>query len=338
MFIICLLNIFVYRKIMKKVAMVGKIHKDGWDILKKKNYDVFEINNFSQDNLKNQLSDVDAVGLRTAPINANILANCPNIKIIARHGVGYNNVDLEYLSNHNQALAITGTANAVSVAEHVMTMLLYLAKKINMSHDLVKNGEFKNQSFIGDFFELYQKNILILGFGRIGQAVAKRCKGFDANILIYDPFIDKEIIQKNNYKKVEFINGIKEADYITIHMPLSDQTKNLIGRKEFEEMKDSAIIVNTARGGIINEEDLYWALKNKKIYGAGTDVFEIEPPNADNPLFTLDNIVLSPHNAALTLECRKRMAVETAENIIFYLEDHSKLNKQNIVNRKILDL
>ena len=103
-------------------------------------------------------------------------------------------------------------------------------------------------------------------------------------------------------------------------------------------MKDNSIIVNTARGGIINEQDLYWALKNKKIYGAGTDVFEIEPPNSNNPLFTLDNIVLSPHNAALTLECRKRMAIETVENIIFYLEDRSKLNKQNIINIKILNL
>jgi D-3-phosphoglycerate dehydrogenase len=103
-------------------------------------------------------------------------------------------------------------------------------------------------------------------------------------------------------------------------------------------MKNNAIIVNTARGGIINEQDLYWALKNKKIYGAGTDVFEIEPPNSNNPLFTLDNILLSPHNAALTLECRKRMAIETIENIVFYLEDHSKLNKQNIINRKIFNL
>lgn len=103
-------------------------------------------------------------------------------------------------------------------------------------------------------------------------------------------------------------------------------------------MKDDVIIVNTARGGIVNEEDLYWALKNKIIFAAGTDVFEIEPPNMNNPLFTLDNILLSPHNAALTLECRKRMAVETFENIIFYLKDRSKLKKQNIINRKILNL
>ena len=152
------------------------------------------------------------------------------------------------------------------------------------------------------------------------------------------PYWPKNIVEDNNYTKIEFNAGIQEADYITIHIPLSDRTKNLISKKEFNKMKDNAIIVNTARGGIINEEDLFWALSNNKIYGAGTDVYEIEPPNINSPLFKLDNILFSPHNAALTLECRKRMAVETAENIIFYLEDHSKLNKQNIVNRKILDL
>ena len=323
---------------MSKIAMMGQIHEDGWKILEKQNHDVFGIKDFSKENLIKELKEVDAVALRTAILNEDVLQHCPQIKIISRHGVGYNNVDLNYLNKHKQALAITGTSNAISVAEHVMTMFLYLTKKINKSDMLVRTNEFMNKSSIGNFFELYQKNILILGFGRIGQAVAQRCKGFDVNILVYDPYVNKKIIQKNDYRKVDFEYGIKKADYITIHMPLSDQTKNLISRKEFEQMKSNVIVVNTARGGIINEQDLYWALKNKKIYGAGTDVFEIEPPNTKNPLFTLDNIILSPHNAALTLECRKRMAVETAENILFYLEDHSKLNKQNIINRKILNL
>ena len=323
---------------MSIIAMMGQIHEDGWKILEKQNHDVFGIKDFSKENLIKELKEVDAVALRTAILNEDVLQHCPQIKIISRHGVGYNNVDLNYLNKHKQALAVTGTSNAVSVAEHVMTMFLYLTKKINKSDMLVRTNEFMNKSSIGNFFELYQKNILILGFGRIGQAVAQRCKGFDVNILVYDPYVNKKIIQKNDYRKVDFEYGIKKADYITIHMPLSDQTKNLISRKEFEQMKSNVIVVNTARGGIINEQDLYWALKNKKIYGAGTDVFEIEPPNTKNPLFTLDNIILSPHNAALTLECRKRMAVETAENILFYLEDHSKLNKQNIINRKILNL
>ena len=323
---------------MKKVAMVGKIHLDGWEILTNKGYDVFEINDLSKDNLIKELSDVDAVGLRTAAMDEDILKACPNIKIIARHGVGYNNVDLNFLNQHNQALAVTGTSNAVSVAEHVMTMFLYLAKNINKSDNLVRSGRFTEQSSLPNFFELYQKKILILGFGRIGQAVAKRCLGFDAKVNIFDPFVDQATIEKKNCTKVEFNEGIKNADFITIHLPLSDKTKNLINKKHFTKMKDNTILINTARGGIVNEEDLYWALKNKNIHGAGIDVFEIEPPNINNPLLKLDNILLSPHNAALTLECRKRMAVETAENILYFLEDHLKLNKENIINRKNLNL
>lgn len=317
---------------------MGSIHEDGWKNLKQPNYDIFEIKNFTKENLIKELKDVDAVALRTAKLNEDILAYCPKIKIISRHGVGYDNVDLSYLNKKQLALAVTGTSNAVSVAEHVMTMFLYLSKKINLSDSLVRSNKFTDKNSIGNFFEIYQKNVLILGFGRIGKAVAQRCKGFDANILVYDPFVDKEIIEKYVYKKVDLDFGIKEADFITIHMPLSDQTKYLINKKEFEKMKDNAIIINTARGGIINEADLYWALKNKKIFGAGIDVFENEPPKSDNPLFSLDNILLSPHNAALTLECRKRMAKETFENIVFYLKDHSKLKKQNIINRKILNL
>ena len=323
---------------MKKIAMIGKIHQDGWKVLTNKGYEVFEISDLSQENLIQKLSDVDGLGLRTTVINQNILKHCHNLKIISRHGVGYNNVDLDFLNTHNQILTVTGTSNAVSVAEHVMTMFLYLAKNINKSDQLVRSGQFKKQNTLPNFFELYQKKVLILGFGRIGQSVAKRCLGFEADVMVYDPFLDHEAINKKNCTKIELDDGIKIADFITVHVPLSEKTKNLINKKHFLEMKDSAIVVNTARGGIINEDDLYWALINNEIHGAGTDVFEIEPPKDNNPLFKLDNILLSPHNAALTLECRKRMAIETAENILYYLENDKKLNKQNIININILNL
>ena len=322
---------------MKKVAVVGQIHQAGWEVLKNAHYEVFEIKDFSQDNLKRELFDVDAVALRTTIIDENILKECPKIKIISRHGVGYNNVDLNYLNNHKQALAITGTSNAVSVAEHVMTMFLYLAKNINASDNLVRTGQFKKQGTLPNFFELYKKKVLILGFGRIGQAVAQRCLGFDTEVFVYDPFLDDKTISEKNCTKIDFEEGIKIADFITIHMPLNDKTKNLINKNCFLKMKDESILVNTARGGIVNENDLYWALKNKKIHAAGTDVFEKEPPDENNPLFQLDNIVMSPHNAALTLECRKRMSIELAENIIFYLENNTKLNKNNIINLQKLD-
>lgn len=323
---------------MKKVAIIGPLHENGWGVFKKRNFDVFEITDLSKDNLIKELSNVEGIALRTAALNRDIMSKCSNLKIVARHGVGYDNVDLEYLNEKNLALAVTGTANAVSVAEHVMTMFLCIIKQINKSDRLTKKGDFNKKISLPNFFELYKKNILILGFGRIGQALAQRCLGFEANVYVYDPFVDRQIIENKKCYKIGFTEGLAIADLISIHMPLTDKTKNLIARDQFMKMKENCILINTARGGIVNEKDLASALINKKIFGAGLDVFETEPPRKDNPLFLLDNIILTPHNSALTLECRKRMAIETAENIVFYLEDHSKLNKQNIINRKNLNL
>jgi D-3-phosphoglycerate dehydrogenase len=323
---------------MKKIAIIGPIHKDGWAVFKKLNFDVFEITNLSRENLIKQLKDIDGIALRTANLDSNIMKECPKLKIVSRHGVGYDNVDTSYLNKNKLALAVTGTSNAVSVAEHVLTMFLYLSKNIHLSDALTKNGDFDKKTTLPNFFELFQKNILIMGFGRIGQAVTKRCLGFECNVYVYDPFVNEKTIEENNCKKIDFLKGIEIADFITIHMPLSKETKNLIAIEELKIMKKNCILINTARGGIINEEDLLWALTNDEIRAAGLDVFTTEPPSKNNPLLKLDNILLSPHNAALTLECRRRMAIETAENIAFYLEDKKKLNKKNIVNRKIIGL
>ena len=236
------------------------------------------------------------------------------------------------------ALAVTGTANAVTVAEHVMAMFLNVCKIIKQSDRLVRDGKFTEKSSLPDFFELYEKNVLILGFGRIGKALAKRCLGFDAKIYVYDPFIDASIIKENNCIPADFDEGLRIADFISVHMPLNEETKNRIAKDQLMMMKKTSILVNTARGGIINEQDLIWALTNKEIYGAGIDVYEQEPPSIDNPLFKLDNIILTPHIAGLTLECRKRMAVETCENVLYYLSDRSKLNKKNIINGKKIGL
>jgi len=323
---------------MNKIAIIGPHHQDGWDVLQKMNFDVFEITDLTKKNLIKELIDVEGIALRTTKLDEEILSKCSKLKIVARHGVGYDSVDVNYLNLKKIALAITGTSNAVSVAEHVMTMFLNLAKNIDKSDILTKKGDFDKKADLPDFFELYKKNILILGFGRIGQALAKRCLGFEANIYVYDPFVNKQIIETNKCNKIDFVDGLVLADFISIHIPLDKETKNLITKEELKQMKENCILVNTARGGIINEKDLVWALTNKKIYGAGLDVFETEPPLKDNPLFQLDNVLLTPHNAALTLECRKRMAVETCENIVYYLTNSDRLNKNNIINKKLLEL
>jgi len=320
-----------------KIAVMGNIHSDGWTVLEKARCESFEIFNFDENNLIKELKDVDGILVRTANLNSNVLSNCHNLKIVARHGVGYDNVDLGYLNQNKIALGITGTSNAVSVAEHVLTSFLYLTKNIHLSDKFTREGKFNEKSSLPNFFELYKKNILILGFGRIGKAVAKRCLGFEAKVYVFDPFISKQDIEEHNCIQIDKIDGIKLADYISIHLPLKKDTKNFISEKEFSLMKKSVILVNTARGGIINEESLITFLQNKKILGAALDVFETEPPNEDNPLFKLSNALLSPHNAALTLECRKRMAIEAAENIVNFLSNKKKLNLNNIINRKELN-
>ncbi len=321
-----------------KIAMIGSVHSDGLSILEKNGCDVFEITDFSSDSLIAKLQDVDGIALRTAKLTKNVLEKCHKLKIVSRHGVGYDNVDLNYLNEKKIALAVTGTANAVTVAEHVMAMFLNVCKIIKQSDRLVRDGKFTEKSSLPDFFELYEKNVLILGFGRIGKALAKRCLGFDAKIYVYDPFIDASIIKENNCIPADFDEGLRIADFISVHMPLNEETKNRIAKDQLMMMKKTSILVNTARGGIINEQDLIWALTNKEIYGAGIDVYEQEPPSIDNPLFKLDNIILTPHIAGLTLECRKRMAVETCENVLYYLSDRSKLNKKNIINGKKIGL
>ena len=319
-----------------KVGVVGEIHKSGFEIFEKNNIKYFVTENKEENQLKEELKDVDGIVVRTVKLNKNILSNAKNLKIVARHGVGYDNVDTNFLNENKIALAITGTANSVSVSEHVMTMMLCLTKNIYESDKLVKNNKFKEKAKLPNFFELYQKKILILGFGRIGKALAKRCLAFDMQVYIHDPFVSSDEILKLNYIPIEKEKGFKIADYISIHLPLNDNTKDLISYDSFNICKSNLILINSARGGIVNEEALYDALKNKKIFAAGLDVFEIEPPINNHKLFSLQNTLLTPHNSALTLECRKRMAIESCENVYNFLTKSKKLNESNIINFNFL--
>ena len=319
-----------------KVAVLGKVDPKGLSFLKENEFKVIEIESFEIQNLKEQLKDVDGILLRTTKLDKEILQHCDNLKIISRHGVGYDNVDLDFLNENKIALCITSTSNAVSVAEHVLSFFIYLTKNLSLSDSLVKEGNFEKRSQLPNFFELYKKKVLIIGFGRIGKEVAKRCLGFDMEVYVYDPFLDNEIIIRNQCIPIEKNQGLAIADFITIHLPLNGDTKNFISQTELNVMKKNSILVNTSRGGIVNENDLCIALESKKIQGAGMDVFVSEPPESNHPFFKLDNILLTPHNAALTLECRERMSLEASQNIVFFLNNMSELNVENLVNKKYL--
>ena len=319
-----------------KVAVLGKVDQKGLSFLRENEFKVIEIENFEIQNLKEQLKDVDGILLRTTKLDKEILQHCDNLKIISRHGVGYDNVDLDFLNENKIALCITSTSNAVSVAEHVLSFFIYLTKNLSLSDSLVKEGNFEKRSDLPNFFELYKKKVLIFGFGRIGKEVAKRCLGFDMEVYVYDPFLDNEIIIRNQCIPIEKNQGLAIADFITIHLPLNGDTKNFISQTELNVMKKNSVLVNTSRGGIVNENDLYTALELKKIQGAGIDVFVSEPPESNHPFFKLDNILLTPHNAALTLECRERMSLEASQNIVFFLKNMNELNVENLVNKKYL--
>ena len=315
----------------KKILVIQPIHKAGIDLLKEHpKFDFEVIENLDASNINSKISECDALSIRTAKLPGVLINEAKNLQIISRHGVGYDNIDTEASKRKNITLTITANSNAVAVAEHVMFMLLNISKRKEMYDSSVKSGRFDERNKLPKTIELWNKSILIAGFGRIGQCLIKRCKGFEMNVLVYDPFVDKDKIEELGGKKVEDLaEAVKTMDVISLHMPLTDKTENLINYDLLKTMKKTCIIINAARGGIIQEEDLNKALNENLIFGAGIDVFKKEPPDENNPLLKNEKVYLSPHTAAFTDECMTRMGKETIQNIIDFFEE--KLERSKIV-------
>ena len=316
---------------MKKILIIQDINEKGRELLKNhSDYEFEVIEDVNDSSLKDKIIDCDGASLRTAKLPGEIINLGKKLKIISRHGVGYDNIDLETCKKNNIAIAITATANAVAVAEHVMFMLLSISKRKNMYDDSVKTGNFSDRNKLPKTQEIWGKNILIAGFGRIGQCLIKRCLGFEMNVFVYDPFVSAEKIESLGGKKVEDLKkAVKTMDAISLHIPLNNETKNMINLDLLKTMKKNCIVINAARGGIINENDLDQALNEDLIFGAGLDVFEVEPPEKSNPLLKNDKVFLSPHTAAFTEECMIRMGKETIQNIIDFFDN--KIEKSKIV-------
>ena len=317
---------------MKKILIIQPIHQEGIKLLQNNSEYEFEVvENIEINFLKNKIKNCDGVSIRTAKLSGDVIEAANNLKIISRHGVGYDNIDLKVSKQKNITLAITATANAVAVAEHVMFMILNISKRGNMYDDTVKSGKFNERNKLPKTVELWNKNILIAGFGRIGQALIKRCLGFEMNVFVYDPYVSKEFIEKEGGTKVEDLSeASKDMDAISLHIPLNNETKNIVNYELLKSMKKNCIIINAARGGIVNEVDLDRALNEDLIFGAGLDVFETEPPAENNPLLKNKKVFLSPHTAAFTEECMTRMGKETIQNIFDFfdgnLENSKKVN------------
>ncbi len=318
---------------MPKIAIVDKMHQDGINLLK--NNPKFEcevIEDISKNNLIAKLPEFDGITLRRGKVDADILAKCKKLKVISRHGVGFDNVDTKFLKKNNIKLLVTATTTSVSPAEHIMFMIINISKGKDFFDKAVRNGKFESIMHMNhQNFELLNKKILIIGFGRIGKKLIKRCLGFEMKVYAYDPYVKKNEIESLGGIKVENLNdGLKEADIISLSVPLTAETKNMINFDKIKIMKKNAVVINTSRGGVVNEKDLNDALNNKIIYGAGIDVFENEPPDNNNPLLKNKKVILSPHAATFTQECLSKMSIETAQNLIDFFED--RVSKNSIVD------
>ena len=309
---------------MYKIGIIDTIDNKGIELLdKNKDFKYEIIKDLSKDNLLSKLPEFDGVTLRRGKLDEEILKNCKKLKVIARHGVGFDNVDTSFIKKNNIALLVTHNSTSTSPAEHAMFMIINIFKGRSMFDTMVREGNFHKAIHlkIDDNFELFNKTILIAGFGRIGKKLIKKCLGFDMKVIVYDPYVDEKVINSFGGKKInDFKKGLSETDILSLSVPLNKETKNFITLKEMSIMKKSSIIINISRGGIVNEEDLNLALNKNIISFAGLDVFEKEPPEMTNPLLNNNRVLLSPHAATFTRECLENMSMETVQNIIDFFE------------------
>ena len=316
-----------------KVLVVQGLHEQGLEMLKNRTDIEFNVLMSDDENkILEAAKDVNGITVRTAKISSKIIEAANKLQVVSRHGVGYDSIDLVSLNNKKIPLTIAAHSNMISVSEQAMFFLLALSKNVFYYDDFTRKGDWTNRWDV-KAWDLAKKNILVIGFGRIGSNFVKRALAFDMNVFVYDPYVEKEKVKISGAIPVDNISeNLQKMDAVTLHCPKNDETTDLFTKQEFDLMKKSSFIINCARGGILNEEDLYEALTNKKIAGAGLDVFDVEPTPSSNPLFKLNNVILSPHIAGVTVESTIRMATETVQNVLDVLDD--KINQSVVVNNK----
>ncbi len=316
-----------------KILVVQGLHEQGLQMLKNRTDIEFNVLMSDDENeILEAAKDVSGITVRTAKISSKIIEAANKLQVVSRHGVGYDSIDLASLNNKKIPLTIAAHSNMISVSEQAMFFLLALSKNVFYYDDFTRKGDWTNRWDV-KAWDLAQKNILVIGFGRIGSNFVKRALAFDMNVYVYDPYVEKEKVKISGAIPVDNISeNLQKMDAVTLHCPKNDETTDLFTKKEFNLMKKSSFIINCARGGILNEEDLYEALKNENISGAGLDVFDVEPTPSSNPLFKLNNVILSPHIAGVTVESTVRMATETVQNVLDVLDD--KVNQSVVVNNK----
>lgn len=319
----------------RKVLLVQPIHEAGVALLRERDdVEVSVASATTERALSREARDADAIIARASPITRAVIDAADALCVVSRHGVGYDRVDVARLTERGIPLAIAIDANALSVAEHAMYLILALAKRGFAFDRAVKAGDFGVRVRLRGA-DLQGKSLLVIGFGRTGTRTARLAQAFDMKVHVCDPYIDQASIGAAGHIPVQdYRSALPAMDIVTIHCPLTEETRGMFSEDELTAMKTSAYLVNCARGGIVDEQALRRALESGDIAGAGLDVFAREPLPGDDPLLGLDNLIASPHVAGVTLEAEIRMSTQAARNVLAAFD--GTLDPAVVVNKEVL--
>jgi len=303
---------------IKKVLISDPLSNKGLEILGKAKGLKYDIKSgLPPEELKKIIPEYDAIVVRSeTKLKAEIIEAADRLKVIGRAGIGLDNVDLAAATKKGIVVMNTPQENAIAAAEHTIALMLSISRKIPQATSSMKGGKWEKKKYMG--VELYNKTLGIIGIGIIGTIVADRARGLKMKVIAYDPYLSKEAAEKKGVDLVSFDEVLGRSDFISVHTPLTDETRNLVDKNAFKKMKDGVILINCARGGIINEKDLYDAIKEGKVAGAALDVFEKEPA-IGNPLLELEEVICTPHLGASTAEAQENVAIAIAHQIVDYL-------------------
>ena len=320
---------------MPHIVVADPIHPDGIErLLKSPGVTLDHPGAAPVPPLAERLADADGLIVRGTVVDEALLAGAPRLKVVCRHGVGYDLVDVPALTRRGIALMITPEANAASVAEHALMLMLGLARNVGPVSAAVRRGEWRVRGQSATF-ELGGRTVLIFGFGRIGTRVARLCAAFGMRVLVHDPYLPNGTIRGAGYEPVADRDaGLAEADIVTLHVPASDRTRGMVDAAFLSRMKPGAVLVNTARGTLVDEAALEAALRSGHLAAAGLDVLRVEPMVQGLSMLDLDNLVVTPHVAASTAEGLRRMAWDSAGNVIDFLA--GRVDRDAVVNGEVL--
>ena len=304
---------------MVKVLVAAPLHERAIEVLKNAGFEVLYEEYPSEDRLVELVKDVDAIIVRSKPkVTRKVIEAAPKLKVIGRAGVGLDNIDLEAAKERGIKVVNSPAASSRSVAELAVALMFNVARKIAFADRKMREGVWAKKQCMG--IELEGKTLGIVGFGRIGYQIAKIAKALGMNVLLYDPYPNEERAREVGGRFVDLETLLRESDVVTLHVPLVESTYHLINEERLRLMKPTAILINAARGAVVDTNALVKALKEGWIAGAGLDVFEEEPLPKDHPLTKLDNVVLTPHIGASTVEAQMRAGVQVAEQIVEILK------------------